>query len=191
MYNYVFPFFLFAILLTISCSNNEYSNNSPIEKNADDKQKKFLERQRRQIEFKFDTLMDNRDIAKVEISPNVILNWNKAKSSFIKDSLYYNCLLNIFLYRRELVEALTNAETTNLKLCNAGIVLSKGDFALLLLDEVDWIPFGRIFERNFEVSDCGGLESVVIEFLQLDRNTFRYKIEDYYWRQIPNRLVTW
>jgi hypothetical protein len=76
----------------------------------------------------------------IEISKNVIIEWNASSEMLIKNNDYKRIAINFSEYSEEILEALSDTTLTRFKVCGKTTNLRKGDFAWMLLRELRMIP---------------------------------------------------
>jgi len=100
---------------------------------------------------------------------------------------YHDSAFNYFLKQREeaipfLIDKITDTIFTSIRKDSSGGFYKKGDLAIILLSNIEFIPYYSITGIQFDVCcDTGYLPVGFLSYVDKDRRSFQSKYNNYYY----------
>lgn len=179
-------FYILVLLITLSCSKQTQDT-----KLIDSLKNEYLGRIS-YLSYKIDSLeYDNynlrifniqnyKGILLIKVINDKYLNWDNCSYEIVKDKYWLELKKDYLLNKVEYIELIEDTNSTKANICGLTKNLTKGDFAFLIIDEVENIPYSTVFRSQWDVlhMNCkypDGLFSSLNE----NRNFFKTKLLDY------------
>ncbi len=120
------------------------------------------------------------EVVKVEITDNIVLNWNNLKQEFVKDSLYQKSVDHLERDKSLLIHQILSTTEIPARICDLEQNMVLGDMAFVFLSEVERIGYAQAFNWQFCLWDenCRYPDGV-LWYLSENRTKAKIQIENH------------